>query len=777
MASALPAVVDEPGNLVVNPSFEDDRSGWSPLWVRDDGAGETSIVASTSRAGEHALEVRYRGAHDWSFAQADRIAVRPGEVYALSGFTKLDNVRGNVELSVVTETSDHQVLEWLHGRKEASGTSDWRKIEGRFVVPRACATIRFRITGNGPGVAYFDALSLRRVKDAPFATNAVEIAITAGGTTLRWLPDADRLRIEGKPGEPVYTLAGLGTGAVSAPEKTSDTTMRVAIVDAEANGAWATASVDGKGDVVFTLRGEGAMGGDVEMPGPMLAERGQSWVLPINEGLLVPADDTRFPNWGWGFVLYGGHGLSMPFVGLTDGRAGLIAIAETQNDATARSYKPGALGKGTAGAWSFAWQPSKGTYAYERRLRVRRIAAGGYVAIAKAYREHARASGLVVTLKDKAAKNPNVDKLLGAIDLWYWQNAASWRRDPHGESQARKLKDAGIDRVLWSNEASKDTIEAIAALGYLPGRYDIVQDVYSPDTPIDWVSKEGWPDGLVLLASGDWMKGWVTRHEGKEYPGGVICSAYGLGILERRLAKDLAAHPYQARFLDTTTASPLRECYNPKHPETRSDDRVHKLEQLELLSNKRKLVTGSETGMDMAVPFVHYFEGMMSLGPYRLPDSGYDLVSYKKPQDDFMTFQVGPAYRIPLFELVYHDCVVSYWYWGDASNRIPEVWDARDRFNALYGTPPLWVMDEASWDRDKDRFVKSYKDGADVARRTGYLEMIEHRFLTDDHTVQMTRFADGTRVFANFGETPFKMDDGKPLAAKSHIVRPPRAKK
>jgi hypothetical protein len=53
--------------------------------------------------------------------------------------------------------------------------------------------------------------------------------------------------------------------------------------------------------------------------------------------------------------------------------------------------------------------------------------------------------------------------------------------------------------------------------------------------------------------------------------------------------------------------------------------RKYKMELLELVSNKYKLVCGSETGHDATVPYVHYFEGMMSLGPYRV--SCHDFVN------------------------------------------------------------------------------------------------------------------------------------------------------
>jgi hypothetical protein len=281
------------------------------------------------------------------------------------------------------------------------------------------------------------------------------------------------------------------------------------------------------------------------------------------------------------------------------------------------------------------------------------------------------------------------------------------------------------------------------------------------------VNKEGWPDCLDLLPNGDWMKGWVSNDGPVSYTGGVLCSSCILDMAKRHIPLDLKSHAYGARFLDTTTASPLRECYDPRHPLSRTQDRANKMALLDYVSRDMKLVTGSETGMDMAVAHLDYFEGMMSLGPYRLADSGYNLSAEEKPQEDYFRFQVGPYYRIPLFELVYHDCVVSYWYWGDSSNRQPADWEARDLFNALYGTPPLWIMDPDRWEKDKARFIQSYRTAAATARQTGYSEMLNHAFLTPDHRVQSTEFADGTKVWVNFGEKPYPLKNGAVLGPKS----------
>ncbi len=53
-------------------------------------------------------------------------------------------------------------------------------------------------------------------------------------------------------------------------------------------------------------------------------------------------------------------------------------------------------------------------------------------------------------------------------------------------------------------------------------------------------------------------------------------------------------------------------------------------------------------------------------------------------------FQPATSIDFPSGELVYHDCVVAQWYWGDYNNKLPTLWDRRDLINALYGTPPVF---------------------------------------------------------------------------------------
>jgi len=760
-------------NLVTNPVFEQGLQAWQQLWCRDEGQGQAEWLASPNPGGAHCVKITYQGSRDWSFGQETRVPVKPGEIYDFSGWVKCENLKGGLgQLSVVTRDASGKELDWLYGLKSASKDQDWQKLSGRVMVPENCATLQFRITGWGPGTTYWSGLTLEKVGETPAPQALAPVTLTGAGSTLAYLPDAQQLVFTHAPGG-AYRLKGWGSSSTLLQlAKTSEGRLDLVLADPSGNTVAASVEMQDDGSALFTLKGEGPMSGDFQFPGPILASPGQNWVLPINEGLYVPADDPYFHSWD--LVLYSGHGLCMPFIGLTQGGDGLLAVAETQNDAMARFYKSA---DDKTSTWSFVWQPSRQSWGYERKLRLSYVPQGGYVGIAKAYRAYARSQGLLATLKEKARVNPNVDKLIGAVDLWWWKNAEAWSEDPQAETYGKQMKDAGIERVLWSHEQAGPSVDALNALGFLTGRYDIYQDVYSPDTPLGWVNKEGWPECLDLLPNGDWMKGWVTNAGGVSYTGGVLCSSCILDMAKRHIPEDLKSHAYGARFLDTTTASPLRECYSPQHPLSRTQDRENKMALLDYVSKAQTLVTGSETGMDMAVPHLDYFEGMMSLGPYRLSDAGYNLTQVEKPQDDYFRFQVGPFYRIPLFELVYHGCVVDYWYWGDSSNRQPDDWDARDLFNALYGTPPLWIMDPDRWEKDRERFLRSYQTATPVARQTGYSEMLSHAFLTADHTVQATVFADGTKVWVNFGEKAYRLKSGAVLGPKSWRVVYPKVVK
>jgi hypothetical protein len=771
---SVPAV-GQSENLARNSGFEQPLAEeWHPIWTREPEVATVSRVGG-AHSGSCGLRIEHSGPQDWCMTQASRVPVSEGDIFELSGWVKCTDLRGEANFSVVTRDAADQVMDWIFGAARTSGTHGWEQVQAHFVVPRGCATIELRLVGHGPGVIWFDDVLLieegnvadRRgpAEDIRFGNELVDVVFDTGSGTFtvtdkrldavyRQLPVS---------GLPVVMEAATGADGTSLTATLWDASsdLRLALELRVPPGE------EGAG-LRCELRGAGALSHGIVYPAPFATQKGTLLVVPVNEGILFPADDDTVEPLSW-LPAYSGHGICMAWFGQCQGETGrgVMGIIETPDDARLGMDRPKVDGNSGLCLWPI-WEPSRGEFAYTRAVTYTFLPSGGYVSQAKRYRDYAKQTGLYKSLRTKRAQNPNVDLLIGAVNVW----APAWYGNAEPLGLVDEMQSLGIERLIYSEGTSAETVAALNSRpGVLSSRYDIYQDVWPPDKPPN-ARHEGWPEDLVLLPDGSIMQGWVIRSGNTEYPGGVICSSRGLRRAREQVRAELATHPYRCRFIDTTTASPWRECHNPDHPLSRTEDRHYKMELLRFCSEEMGLVTGTETGIDPSVPYVHYYEGMLSLGPYRLPDSGYTMIEYKTPTPEFLKYQVGHYYRVPLWELVYHDCVVSQWYWGDSSNKAPEVWDQRDLLNLLYGTPPLFMLSPDMWVKHKDRFAQSYRAVCPTARALGYDEMLSHEFLTADHTLQRTVWSSGTSVVVNFGDTAQALPDGSTISPMGSIVAP-----
>jgi hypothetical protein len=294
--------------------------------------------------------------------------VKPGEIYAFSGWVKTENLKlpGEGQLSVVTRDVSGSEMAWQYGLKATWGDHDWVKLSGQVIVPDHCATLQFRITGSHAGTTYWSGLDLEKTGEILTPGALKPVTISGAGTTLAYLPDQNLLVLTHPKGSQ-NRFKGWGSGAnLVQIEKSSENRLDLVLADSTGNTVAASAQVGKDGSALFALKGDGPLDNDFEFPGALLSSPGDHWVVPVNEGLYVPADDPYFQTADT--VLHGGHGgLCMPFLGLISGGEGIIAIAETQNDAKDHFTAPQ---KGQTSSWSFLWQPSYQAWGYERRLRV-----------------------------------------------------------------------------------------------------------------------------------------------------------------------------------------------------------------------------------------------------------------------------------------------------------------------------------------------------------------------------------------------------------------------
>ena len=474
--------------------------------------------------------------------------------------------------------------------------------------------------------------------------------------------------------------------------------------------------------------------------------------------------------------------MDMPWIGVCDLARGhgYAIIAETPDDAHFDMVSQERGGR-TLWAPRIVWASSMRTLRYGRRVLYHFAPRGGYVALAKRYRACARAAGILVPFSEKLKKNPNIARAFGAPDVW-------------GDASlefARAAKAAGVEKMLIHGVSPPADMEAINGLGYLTSKYDIYQDVMpvKDESEID-IRAEWVPDNVVLKADGTRMTAWLTWDKRQFMK---RCPRFWLRTAKKVIPRDLAQRPFLGRFIDVTTAEGLYECYDPKHPVNNTEKRQL---GIELLAYVRSLglVTGGEHGRWWAAPQLDYIEGMMSggstswpAGYLRRPKSkdepfvGPNGRSYPK-WEEYAKWGIGHQYRIPLWELVFHDCIITTWYWGDSSDFLlaaaPEVTAKKDAFNILYGTMPMmWANKEGSWVKDRELFLRTYRNTCKLHEVLAGEEMLSHEFLTPDRTVQRTRFSGGTEVVVNFGEQLYAVKSGgklRRLPQNGFAVKGPR---
>ncbi len=489
-------------------------------------------------------------------------------------------------------------------------------------------------------------------------------------------------------------------------------------------------------------------------------------VADYANGHLYPLDLKPFPRTWFNLA-----SIDMPWVGVCDLQQGhgYALIVETDDDATIRMVKVQRNGRELM-APQAGFQASQHEFRYPRRFFYHFAANGGYVALAKRFREYARAQGAVVPFAEKLKKNPNIARLFGAPDVW--GNASL--------KFAQEAKAAGIAKMIIHGRASAEEMKAINELGYLTSEYDNYTDIFQVEPGKEIDAHHGQlPDDVVLKADGNRMTAWLTWDK-KQYM--KRCPALWVPAAKIVVPKALAQRPYLGRFIDVTTAEDLYECFDPKHPLTRTAKRQC---GVDLLGYVRSLglVTGGEHGRWWAVPCLDYIEGMQSGGSYSWP-AGHLLRPKSKDQEfdnpwggkygkwaDYEKYGIGHQYRVPLWELVFHDCIVSTWYWGDSSDFLlqaaPEVTPKKDAFNVLYGTIPLlWANKEGGWNVARETFLRTCRNTCKLHEVIAGTEMLSHAFVTPNRSVQRTTFSDGTEVIVNFGESPYPAK----LAGKSYVL-------
>jgi hypothetical protein len=526
-------------------------------------------------------------------------------------------------------------------------------------------------------------------------------------------------------------------------------------------------------------------------------------VVPAREGLLVPASSGLDFTHRFDTSAYEGSHMQMMGV-VEKGAAALLTWDDPYVAADLKSSVNKNLTPSKRQQLTSSLVLRKSANSFQIHLHGK----GDYVGIGKAYREIAREKGFLVTWDQKLKGHPERVKLLGAANIKLWSaldrrmNEEStkeeavhlnWTFDEAAQVAEHLKRDLKLEKVLFTvggwihrgydnqhpdilptapecggDAAFSDCARRVLSLGYLFCLHDNYQDIYrdSPSWNERFIMKT--PDG-TLARGGHWAGGLAF----------LTCSQMALELAKRpqnlpAVKKLSNANSY---FIDTTYAAGLQECSDQAHPLTRGDDMKWK-QALSDYARDIFGVFGSECGREWAIPHSDFFEGLTGV-------SGNAYHDAKLPE------ALG-ATVVPLFELVYHDCIALYGkygydpshaakyvlhhiilgrplnyhsmpghlYWhqpdsgGKDENGSPSAW--------AQGDPGLFIRADNGWAAGlhrTDRFIKStYEVLSPLNELTAQMQMSQHEFLTADRTVQRSVFTDGAnevRSIANCSQTNF----------------------
>ncbi|HEY3415602.1 MAG TPA: hypothetical protein VGM23_01845, partial [Armatimonadota bacterium] len=241
------------------------------------------------------------------------------------------------------------------------------------------------------------------------------------------------------------------------------------------------------------------------------------------------------------------------------------------------------------------------------------------------------------------------------------------------------------------------------------------------------------PERTVLDLSG-------IRPENCEWLGGRqqwLCPVRTLPLIERNLSEVQRRLQPSGTYLDCFTFSHLRECYDQSHLCSRADARQAWTE-IFAYCQQMGWATSSEGGADWAIPVMDF---CWSVYPALCP---FDLKEQLQ----------GPfGDPIPLYNLVWHDCIVVPSYIvqdGPIEERLwPLLWGGIPSIRlGSFHPDGMFKTDELTL--SEIDFVRSLQPLIDLSARVGFEEMVSLEFLDSQRKVQRTTFADGTQVVVDF---------------------------
>jgi hypothetical protein len=322
------------------------------------------------------------------------------------------------------------------------------------------------------------------------------------------------------------------------------------------------------------------------------------------------------------------------------------------------------------------------------------------------------------------------------------------------------------------------------AKGYLIGPYDSYFEVQDPDAP-------EWPTAVFDRAL--YATGGIIRADGKAVKGfngvGYYVSPLAMKpYCEDRVAENFRRVPSSYLFLDCDAYGQFFDDYRPGRIVGESEDAAARVDRMRSIFEKYRVPVGSEGGSYLFAGSMTVAEGVFSPAMSEMADPDFELNEMSRyylgrpfpaeePErffmpaalkDRYVKLLFDPRFRLPLYEAVFHDSVIATSHYSSPSLKFTNIAETTALTEILYQVAPMYHFNLSYFERVKS-MIKPHIDAFERTHSYSYQYALEEfDYLTDDRSVQRTRFGD-LELLANFRDADFRSEAGE-VPARSVLI-------
>jgi len=393
------------------------------------------------------------------------------------------------------------------------------------------------------------------------------------------------------------------------------------------------------------------------------------------------------------------------------------------------------------------------------------------IAPALEYKKFLKERNALKTLNEKARANKQIEKLYGAMHVYLWGSGRSL-------AALDKLQGLGL-KNLWlgydqdprthTHLVTSQIIEKAVNLGYLIGPYDSFHTMEDPkkSESINGIFEGLYPSGCIVDEDGKKNMGFGGK--------GCHMSSEALALEQPQnktiynRVDNFIKTGINSYFLDCDATGELFDDYSPTHPMTKEKDRENRIERMKYIANQKHMVLGSETAAAWSVPIIVFAHGNFSVfnaihwnftkskeygkwWPQEKPGFFFKSV---KASEDYMKAKYDPQYRLPLFQTVFHESIITTDRWEISHLKIANAVKVRELLELFYGVPSIWSLDLEEIEKQGPHLQKLYQFFSPLHKIIATEELRSFTWATDNRQVQQIVFGDQVILTANFSEFPY----------------------